>query len=420
MKRPARHAFLIVAFAIFWIAADAQAQAYRPKLLFFDGVEVNADGNATKAAYWGQTIGVQGFISLGAFSWDDAVGDGDTPSSKAIYDTFARFQSIYSQYGVTDNFIKLAMYTPMNLQDAGYVARTADHFRQAARLARVTGLKGVAIDVEPYVEPGAWAADPAIPNKDSLLLQLGAQIATAIFSEYPGALVVTFFEVLAGAADPHFNYFTHFWYGFLTHVPATAQGPNGTFPVIVGTESTYAPRVAVDQYAAAAQSIYNQNAQATFGRPLNIPLMIGLWPLGGAPDGMTYNKQAWESPQEFQAQLRQAYAYSLRTQSPYLWIYGHGSAWETNGFVSKDPVVANFNEYVGAIAREKAYIDAKINFVAGFYNQVLGRSGSQGDIAAWVSSLSQGNPRALSDGFFLSPEFLGRPISIGTHVAIDY
>src|SRR5215475_79145 len=356
MKRPARHAFLIVAFAIFWIAADAQAQAYRPKLLFFDGVEVNADGNATKAAYWGQTIGVQGFISLSAFSWDTPIGNGDTPSSKATYDTFARFQSIYSQYGVTDNFIKLAMYTPMNLQDAGYVARTADHFRQAARLARVTGLKGVTIDVEPYVEP-AWAADPAIPNKDSLLVQLGAQIATAIFSEYPGALVVTVFEALTGAAYPGFSYFTHFWYGFLTHVPATAQGPNGIFPVIVGTESTYASRIAVDQQAAAVQNIYNQNAQATFGRPLNIPLMIGLWPLGN-PDGVPYNKDPKESPQEFQAQLRQAYAYSLRTQSPYLWIYGSGSAWETNGFSGQGPVVANFSEYVGAIAREKAYIDA--------------------------------------------------------------
>ena len=38
------------------------ALAACPKLLMFDGVDYRSQTNAQQAAYWGQTVGVQGFF----------------------------------------------------------------------------------------------------------------------------------------------------------------------------------------------------------------------------------------------------------------------------------------------------------------------------------------------------------------------
>ena len=63
-------------------------------------------------------------------------------------------------------------------------------------------------------------------------------------------------------------------------------------------------------------------------------------------------------------------------------------------------------------------------FVAGFYNQVLGRSASSGEIAAWVGFLRQqpGSPgaQAMVQGFFNSAENLRRPMTLATYVRLLY
>ena len=83
------------------------ALAAGPKLLMFDGVDFRSQTNAQQAAYWGQTVGVQGFFLKNVM--DDWKEDVRTDPKSPLWQNVARFQSTYAAAGVTDNFIKVAL-----------------------------------------------------------------------------------------------------------------------------------------------------------------------------------------------------------------------------------------------------------------------------------------------------------------------
>jgi len=127
-----------------------------PKVLMFDGVSIDKHNNDTAAKYWGQKIGVDGFFVNGIVpDWGRTVGDDEKSPD---YQRVKQFQDLYAKYGVTDNFLKIALYKPHNWQDPAAQSRAVTVFRQAAHLARYAGFKGLALDLEPYVKD-YWTVD---------------------------------------------------------------------------------------------------------------------------------------------------------------------------------------------------------------------------------------------------------------------
>src|SRR5262245_41483359 len=86
-----------------------------PKVLMFDGVHIDKHNNDTAAKYWGQKIGIDGFfVNEIAAHWEATVGDDEKSPG---YQRVKQFQDLYAQYGIKDNFIKIALYKPHNWQD---------------------------------------------------------------------------------------------------------------------------------------------------------------------------------------------------------------------------------------------------------------------------------------------------------------
>jgi hypothetical protein len=156
-----------------------------PKVLMFDGVRIDKHNNDTAAQYWGQKIGVDGFfVNEVVPDWDRTVGDDEKSPD---YQRGKQFQDLYAKYGVTDNFIKIALYKPHNWQDPAAQSRVVTVFRQAAHLAKYAGFKGLALDLETYVKD-YWIVDSAFPEKAERVSALGKQIGDAIVSEFPTAV----------------------------------------------------------------------------------------------------------------------------------------------------------------------------------------------------------------------------------------
>ena len=311
-----------------------------PKILMFDGLEINTQNNATMAQYWGQKIGVEGFFVGNVMgSWDDSVGDDE---NSPTYQSVKRFQELYSRYGVADNFIKVALYTKHDWRTSADQARVISNFRQAAHLARFAGLKGLALDLEAY-KVGYWNEDPAIPDKGERVFALGQAIGRAVISEFPDATIIVLPEVLVFSCPPYdpgvckaYALSSRFWDGLIqAHFKQ----------LVIATESSY-DSGRPDLIAWEIQDTYQSSLRRNGVDPKKASIALGVWPLA-----KTYtDKSARSTPAQFEERLTLA----LIEPSPYVWIYGHGSAWQTGGPYGKgDPVDPHFEEYVQVIHRVK-------------------------------------------------------------------
>jgi hypothetical protein len=346
---------LLVALALM-ISAAAPAAAQCPRLLMFGGTNFRTQTDEKSAAYWGNTVGVQGFfVNYVMPHWQAEVGTG---SDSSLWQQVRLFQSIYSKYGVSDNFIKVALYKPHDWHNQRQNDAVVKRFAHAAALARYAGLNGVALDLEPY-KP-TWDGDDSLA---ATVREEGRNIGQAMREAYPDMTLIVLPDVLH-AVDRNQTLKQKLKAGLLKLTSDGSDMPRhekyqlavpfvrGLLSVrwkhvAVGLEQTYSLNAdGIADSAARAQGSYSALIREDGLAQPDISVAPGLWPLGRS----SRDKAARESPQRFESRLQAAFDVATR----YVWIYSTGSAWETDGFYGKGPVVADFGAYPAAISRVKA------------------------------------------------------------------
>lgn len=320
------------------LAIAAPAAWACPKILMFDGVDIKTQTKVVSAEYWANIVGVQGvFLNHVMSTWQKNVG---ASSDGQIWVLAKRFQTIYSRFGVTDNFLKVRVpnkpYDWRNVKENEAVLR---NFRDAARLAKYAGLKGVALDLEPYVP--VWGGSAGGPGADQAVYREGLAIGKAMHEVNSGMTLVLIKDVL------HWASLHKRWHGGFGLAPEFVKGllKAGFDHVVIATEQTYKDS---DVAGVVKHTLTEyRNFAAKNHLPVKeLSVAPGLWPLGKSYQ----DKTARLTPAQFRQELQAAF-----TVAPdYVWIYGYGSAWQTDGPYGKGPVVKNFNMYTGAIHRVEA------------------------------------------------------------------
>ncbi|MGD8690127.1 MAG: hypothetical protein PVI37_09340, partial [Gammaproteobacteria bacterium] len=134
--------------------ADQPSRAC-PKLLMFDGVNIRTQTTPEQARYWGRTVGIQGFfVNRLMGDWRNDVG---RDSFNPLWVLAKRFQTLYGRQGVSDNYMKVAIWKRHDWHDEEPNRQIVQNFGHAAELAKYADLKGLALDLEPYVP--IWAGE---------------------------------------------------------------------------------------------------------------------------------------------------------------------------------------------------------------------------------------------------------------------
>ncbi len=339
-------AFLACALSV------APAWSACPKLLMTAGLNIHKQTNPQQAAYWGETVGAQGFmINYVVTDWQTDVG---TNPDSGTWKLLRRFQSMYAQHGVTDNFIKIGLYRGHDWHDAGANRKVTRNLAHAAALARYAGLKGLALDLEPY-KP-TWGGSAGGPELAELVEDEGRKMGQAMHDAYPDMTLFVLPDVMREtehekkassdwASTHHGGYqlSTAFVRGLLS-VPWSH--------VVIGTEFTYsahAERIvpymkeAADRY----RDVLPHDEQTG-----SFSIAPGLWPLGPTAK----DKSARFSPKEFRRRLQVAFDRSQQ----YVWIYGSGSAWQKDGPFGPvpGPVATSFQQFLDVIHQVRARCSA--------------------------------------------------------------
>lgn len=298
-----------------------------PKLLY-SALNYNTQNNAIDAQYWGKTVGVNGvLINYLMTYWTTNVGS--TPNS--LWNNAKLFQQTYARYGVTDNFIKVSIFSNLNWNNQSAIDQYITDFGNIAQLAKYAGFKGVALDLEPYSQAWGGAA-----GGTAQIVQSAAQlIGAAMYQAYPDMTLIILPDVV-------YEYdvtkdLTLANGGYALSVPFV----QGLFSqpwkqVVLATEGTY---------SASPESIINwvdvtYSNYAGMFTPGQFPFSVapGIWPLGKSAT----DKSARMSVSQFQQNLTTDYA---ETDS-YVWIFGMGTAWQSDKY---GPVVSNFPAYTNVV-----------------------------------------------------------------------
>jgi hypothetical protein len=345
---------LLVVLALMIFAAAPAAQC--PKLLMFGGTNFRTQTDARDAAYWGNTVGVQGFfLNYVMSSWQADVG---TNSGSSLWQQIRLFQSIYSNYGTSDNFIKVALYKPHDWRSQRQNEAVVKHFAHAAMLARYADLKGVALDLEPYAP--TWDGGD---NLTATVRDEGRNIGEAMHAAYPDMTLIVLPDVLHAVdrdqtlkqtLKAELLQLTSDKSGMPRHEKYQLAVPfvRGLLSVrwrhvAVASESTYSLNGdGIASSISNARENYLALIQKNGLIQSDISVAPGLWPLGRS----SREKSARENPQRFENRLQAAFNVAMR----YVWIYDTGSAWENDGFYGKGPVVADFGTYLNAIHQVQA------------------------------------------------------------------
>lgn len=306
-----------------------------PRLVMFDGPSIKSDLNDKAARYWGHTIGLDGlFLNDVMAFWQIDVGS--DPASPA-WTRAKDMQDVYAREGVADNFIKVAIWRPHDWLNESANKTVAVNFGHAAALARFAGFRGIAIDMEPYVD--IWGGTAGGVEIAGIVRQEGKRIGQAMHAAYPGMTLVIIKDALLYAG---LRQGTNGGYGLAVPFLQGLLSAHFTSVVIAEEQSYKDMHVAATD--AEIRSRYAAFLRANDPFAGNLSVAPGLWPLGKSYT----DKSARLSPEDFDKELGAAYSTAKR----YVWIYGYGSAWDPDGSY-KGPVDGNFGQYVTAIRREK-------------------------------------------------------------------
>ena len=298
-----------------------------PKLLY-SAINYNTENNVVDAQYWGKTVGVNGaLVSYLMTYWTSNVGS--TPNS--LWKSAKLFQQTYAQYGVTDNFIKVSIFSDLDWNNQGAIDRYVTDFGNIARLARYAGFKGIALDLEPY--SSAWGE--AAGGTEQIVQRAAQLIGEAMYRAYPDMTLIILPDVV-------------YEYDVTKDLVLETGGYKLAMPfvhglfyqpwkqVVLATEGTYsASPASIIHWVDVTYSNYDG-----MFRPGKFPFSVapGIWPLGKSP----MDKSARMSVDQFQQNLATDYTET----GTYVWIFGMGTAWQPDKY---GPVVSNFPEYTNVV-----------------------------------------------------------------------
>ena len=304
--------------------------------------------------HW-EYVRFSGFMLSGIMSnWADDIWatDGDSTTRGQDDGTYQRVRSCNDacrKYGITENFIKVAFYkhVPLWTNDAAW-EKLCRNFHEAARFAKMTRSRGIALDIEYVSEQYKldWEGYDYQGYTQEELRQAarerGRQLVHAMLEAYPD---LVFLNLPEG----------HYYYGPLAadfvagmvHGMAEAQAKGGMH---ILTEHTYSMTNILGLL------LFRVKVESDLLKLLDEPdrrywnercsIALGGWPLGfyrkvydehgkflgysGKEEtfgnkvvGSYADKSRRFSPEEF----RQQYAGMLMASKYYCWIYGHGATW---------------------------------------------------------------------------------------------
>lgn len=358
LRLPAAWPRWIPAFVLL-VGAWQGAAAQCPKVLMFDGINVKTEAGTQQAAYWGRTVGVQGvFVGNVMGYWQADVGT--DPDSK-LWQQARLFQSNYAKYGVTDNFVKVALYKPHDWTSARQNSAIIEHFAHAAALARYAGFKGMALDLEPYTPTWVPPADGA--DLAPTVEREGRGIGQAMFAAYPDMTLIVMPDVL-DSSDRYRTFKQKLMSGLHQLKSGSLDlSKHDTYElavpflrgllsvpwrqVVIGIEQTYSRNSdGIVATVPQVRQLYTDFMQENGASQTAPAIATGLWPLGRTSN----DKSARESPERFAQRLRVAFDVS----NDYVWIYGKGATWQAGDQPDAAPPASNFQQFVAAIHQVRA------------------------------------------------------------------
>lgn len=343
------------------------ASAACPKLLMTAGLNVHKQTNPQQAAYWGKTVGIQGFmVNYVVGDWQTDVG---TNQDAKLWQLLRRFQTLYAREGVTDNFIKIALYHGHDWRSAKANADATRNLAHAAALARYAGLKGLALDLEPYAP--TWGGTAGGPELAKTVEREGRAMGQAMHQAYPGMTLFVLPDVMREVEHEQktsSDWASQHHGGYRLSVPFVRGLLSVPWSrVVIGTEFTYSAKAErITPFVEQAAQRYHGTHAARDGHddddaPLrgahlaNFSIAPGLWPLG--PNA--HDKSARESPDQFKRRLQTAFA----NAPDYVWIFGSSSAWQKDGPLGPQPgpVATSFPQFLAAIHSVEASCAADVS-----------------------------------------------------------
>lgn len=337
---------------ILFCAFEAKAEIKPPYTLLFS--PITPEYLQDTAGQWKAT-GFDGFLLSGIMrNWSDDIWatDGDDTTRGEDDQTFKRIKACNDECrkrGITENFIKVAFYShvPLWTDDAAW-ARCARNFYEAARFARMTGCRGIALDIkyvgeqydldwEGYDYKGYTKAELR-----TAAVKRGRDLVRAMLRGYPDMVYLKLPEGIRFYGPLATDLFVGMVQGM-----AEANAPGGLHLL---TEHSY------KMVSTLGLIHYVHNLETDIFKHSDKPsadywkkkcsITLGGWPLGYYRDildeegnrigysgrvekfgnkivGSYADKSSNYSPEDF----RNQYAGMLLGCKTYCWIYGHGATW---------------------------------------------------------------------------------------------
>ncbi len=375
--------FVFIAVSMFLCCTNNKQQDL-PKTLLFS--PISPEYLADTAVEWKQN-GFDGFLLSGIMAnWGDDIWaqDGDPSSRNESDATFQRIKNcndMCRKAGITDNFIKIAFYkhVPLWTDNAAWEG-IIKNFAEAARFAKLSGCKGISLDIE-YVNEQYqfnWQGyDYKGYSQQDLITaanKRGYEMVNAMLKEYPDMVYLTLPESITFYGPIAKALFT----GWLEAM-AEQQAPGGLF---VLTELSYdmVSTFGLLHYAFELESkildAISPKAQDYWMKTCGVSLAG--WPLGyyreivdkdGEFLGWSGKKETFgdslvgsyaDKSSRFSVEdFKNQYAGILLGSKKYCWIYGHGATWwqfdqadvEKYGKVGNSvlPLDPQFDQYLNVV-----------------------------------------------------------------------
>jgi hypothetical protein len=323
-----------------------------PQTLLFSPITPEYLGDT--ADDWKAT-GYDGFLLshiMRDWSTDIWATDGDGTTRDENDQTFKRVKSCNDEcrkQGITDNFIKVAFYSHVPLwTDETAWKKVNQNFSEAARFARMTGCRGIALDIEYVGElydldwEGYDYNGYTQTELREAAVKRGHDLVQAIYKSYPDVVFLTLPEGISYYGPLATDLFKGMVQG-MTEVDASGG-------VHLLTEHTYhtVDTLGLIHYVHRLESKITSildESTANYWRK-RCSISLGGWPLGyyreildedgnrlgysGRAEtfgdkivGSYADKSSYFSPEDF----RNQYAGLLLGSKKYCWIYGHGATW---------------------------------------------------------------------------------------------